>query len=358
MRKADQLRSEVECETQGSVGGVELGLAHPLIGNRIVAPAPDDAGECGDDIDAEPQGLADLADCRARAVADHGGGETGAVAAVFFVNVLDHLLAPLVLEIDIDVGWLVAGSADEALEQDIDARRIDRGDAETIADDRIGGRAASLTQDAALPREAHDVVDGQKIAGIVEPLDQLELVLDQIADFVRGALWKALIGALPGELDEALLRRLSLRNRLFGVFVTQLVETEPAALDDFEGALDGILPAAKEPRHLLRRFQMALGIGRETIAGYSDRAAFANAGQHILQRAPLGHVIKNIVGRDERQTGRLAERGEAGEAPQIVATVEVLSSEIGAALKIRRDASDEIPPPYPPPLVGESRVGV
>ena len=44
----------------------------------------------------------------------------GAVAAVFLVDVLDHLLAPLVLEIDVDVGRLVALGADEALEQQVD----------------------------------------------------------------------------------------------------------------------------------------------------------------------------------------------------------------------------------------------
>jgi hypothetical protein len=35
---------------------------------------------------------------------DDGGGNTGTVAAVFCVDVLDHLLAPLMLEIDVDVG--------------------------------------------------------------------------------------------------------------------------------------------------------------------------------------------------------------------------------------------------------------
>ena len=158
-----------------------------MIGDRVVAPAPDDAGERGDDIDAEAQYLADFADRRARAVANDGGGETGPVAPVFLVDVLDDFLAPLVLEIDIDVGRLVARGADEALEQDVDPRRIDRGDAEAIANDRIGGRAAALAQDAATPRKLHDVVDGQKIAGIVEPLDQLELVLDQSAHSVRNS---------------------------------------------------------------------------------------------------------------------------------------------------------------------------
>ncbi len=186
------------------------------------------------------------------------------------------------LEIDIDVGRLIARGADEALEQDVDPRRIDRGDAETIANDRIGGRAAPLTQNAALSGEPHDVVDGQKIAGVVEPLDQSELVFDQIADFVRDALGKPLIGALSGELGQALLRRLPFRNRFLGIFVTQLVEAEPAALDDFEAALDSIPITAKQPRHLLGRFQMAFGIGGETIADFPNRAAFADARQHIL----------------------------------------------------------------------------
>jgi len=44
---------------QGAVGRVEPGLAYPKVGDRVVAPAPDDAGEGGDDIDAEAQCLAD-----------------------------------------------------------------------------------------------------------------------------------------------------------------------------------------------------------------------------------------------------------------------------------------------------------
>src|SRR6516164_10588809 len=309
--KADQLRRQIECEAQSMVGGVETSLAHSEIGNRIVAPSPDDARECCDDIDAETQYLADFTDGRARAITDYGGGETGPVTAVFFIDVLDDFLAPLVLEIDIDVGRLVARGADEALEQHVDACRIDRRDAEAIAHSGIGRRPASLTQNAARPRKPHDVVNGQKIAGVIEPLDQLQLVLDQTADLVRDAAsfvipakagiqgsrvrtvaldprfrggdgTKSFPSPLPGELGEALLWRLPFGDRLFGVFVAQLVEIEPAALWNFEAALDRVLMAAKQPRHLLRQFQMTLGIGGETIAGFCDRAAFADAGQHIL----------------------------------------------------------------------------
>jgi hypothetical protein len=56
----------------------------------------------------EAQRPAHVAQGAARAVADDGGGQRGPVAAVLGVDVLDDLLAPVVLEIDVDVGWLVA----------------------------------------------------------------------------------------------------------------------------------------------------------------------------------------------------------------------------------------------------------
>src|SRR5262249_2458217 len=105
---------------------------------------PDDAGKRRNNVARKTHCLADFANGAAGAIADHGGGQPGAVAAVFLVDVLDDLFASLVLEIDIDIGRFVARGADKALEQDIDASRIDRGDAEAIADDRIGGRASPL----------------------------------------------------------------------------------------------------------------------------------------------------------------------------------------------------------------------
>ena len=66
--------------------------------------------------------LADLADGAAAAIADHRRREAGTLAAIFLVDVLDDLLAPLVLEIDVDVGRLAALRRHEALEQKIDRR--------------------------------------------------------------------------------------------------------------------------------------------------------------------------------------------------------------------------------------------
>ncbi len=55
----------------------------------------------------------------ARTIVDNGRGQRGAMMAIALVDVLDHLLSPLMLEVDVDVGWLSALDRDEALEQKI-----------------------------------------------------------------------------------------------------------------------------------------------------------------------------------------------------------------------------------------------
>ncbi len=64
-----------------------------------------------------PIALATSRKRRAAAIADDGRGERGAFLAVFFVDVGDDFIAPLMLEIDIDIGRFVALRRDEALEQ-------------------------------------------------------------------------------------------------------------------------------------------------------------------------------------------------------------------------------------------------
>ncbi len=81
------------------------------------------------------------------------------------------------------------------------------------------------------------------------------------------------------------LRRLARRHRLVGIVVAKLVQGKAAAIHDLQGALDRGLMAPKQTCHLGRRLQMTLGIGQQAIAGLMDRAAFPDAGDHILQRA-------------------------------------------------------------------------
>src|SRR3954452_22278055 len=108
-------------------------LSRALLVDPFPPPAPDRAGEPADGVVRQSERLAELADSTARPVAVDGGGDTGAVAAIFGIDVLDHLLPPQMLEIHVDIGWLIAGGGDEALEQQVGARRVNGGDAQAVA---------------------------------------------------------------------------------------------------------------------------------------------------------------------------------------------------------------------------------
>ena len=138
---------------------------------------------------------------------DHGCGDPGTLTPVFRVNVLDHLLAPLVLEIDVDVRRLAAIGRDEALEQQAAFTRIDVGDAQAITDRGVRGRAAALAKDVLAARKAYDVVDGEEVWGVLQLSDQRQLMIERLADIVGNAVGIAGGGALPGEMHERLLRR-------------------------------------------------------------------------------------------------------------------------------------------------------
>jgi hypothetical protein len=147
-RRADQLTRQLQREREARIGAVEPELVDVAVGDALAGPAPHLPGERGRQVLGQAQRLAHLAHRAARAEAADHGGERGVIVRVGAIDPLDHVLAPLMLEIDVDVGRLVAVLGNEALEQQAMLDRVDRGDAEDVADHRIGRRAAALAQDA------------------------------------------------------------------------------------------------------------------------------------------------------------------------------------------------------------------
>ena len=154
----------------------------------------------GRGIDA--QRLADIADGGLRSVADGHRRQRGTATAVLVVQVLDHLLAPLVLEIHVDVGRLIALTRDEALEQHRHACRIDFGHSKAIADHRVRGRAAALAQDVARACEGDDVEHRQEVVLVLQLADELQLVLDLRLDLGWHAVGPASPGPFVGDASQ------------------------------------------------------------------------------------------------------------------------------------------------------------
>ena len=253
------------------------------------------------------------------------------VAPVGAIDPLDHLLAPLVLEIDVDVGRLLALGRDEALEQQVQPRRVDGGDVQGVADGRVGGAAAPLAEDLLAARVEHDVVDGQEVGGVAQLADQRELAPDQLVDLLRHPVRIAFACARPGAAGQLLVRRAAIVAVAGRVVVGQLAQREAAALDDLQRALERIRMVPEQARHLVRRFEVALGIGVQERRRVPDPHMLADAGEHVLQRPPVGVVVVDIVGRERPDPGVAREARELGEAGGIVAGIAMGQGEIQAA---------------------------
>ena len=94
--------------------------------------------------------LGHVAHRRAGPVRDHVGDLGRVVAAVLAVHVLDDLLPPVALDVDVDVRRAVALGRQEALEQQAELDGVGGGDAEGVADGRVGGAPPPLAEDVRL----------------------------------------------------------------------------------------------------------------------------------------------------------------------------------------------------------------
>ena len=256
----------------------------------------------------------------ARAVADHHRRERGALAAIAGIEVLDHLLAPLVLEVDVDVRRLVALARDEPLHQQRQARRIDLGDAEAEAHGRVGSRATALAEDAALAGMAHHVVHGEEERLVTEFGDERELVLDLGAHALRGPARPAPAHALRRQQAQVTGRAVPVRDDLPWVLVAQLPEVEAHAAGDRERLLQQRWRV--QLRERCATAQVAFAIGLEPVAGRSERGMQADRGERVLQRAPAAHMHVHATHRHRRQPRRRRERTQPGELRDVVAAGE------------------------------------
>ena len=144
-----------------------------------------------------------LTDRHAWPEGDDVGDHPGAVRAVFLVHVLQHLLAMVGGEIDVDVGRSLVVLMQESLEEQVVRDGIDTRDAEQVRDDGVGRTAASLSGNAALAGEPHDVPRDQEELRKVRLLDDVELALQTCRDDARHGV----VFALHRLLTEAVQHR-------------------------------------------------------------------------------------------------------------------------------------------------------
>ena len=262
--------------------GIHASAGQPIHERLLAVPPLVGFGDLFDDVCIDAERTPGIAQHAARAVGNDHASECGTLPPIALVKVLDDFFTPVVLEIDVDVGRLIAFAADEALEQGIAIGRIDLGDTQAVADRRVGRRAAALAEDAALACEADQVVDGQEVRLVAQFVDEIELMQELPAHAVGNPLGVASGCALPGLLAQVTGRRMARRHDLVGVFVAQFIQAECAAIGDAHGL--GEQRARIELRQAQARAKVLLCVGGQRVATLRDALAQANGGQDIVQR--------------------------------------------------------------------------
>ncbi len=133
---------------------------------------------------AHAERAAGVADRRLRAHGAEGDDLRDAVVAVLLGDVADHLVAPVVRDVEVDVGRLLAVDVQEALEDEPRRQRVDERDVERVEDDARRRGAAHAEHDAGALAELRDVVDDEEVVGEPRLLDDVQLVLEPRARVV------------------------------------------------------------------------------------------------------------------------------------------------------------------------------
>ncbi len=108
--------------------------------------------------------------------------------AIFAADVLDHLVAPVLAEIDVEVRHRHALGVQEPLEQQAEAQRVQVGDGQRPGRHRPGARAAARPhRDALRLRPLDEVGDDQEVAGEAHRGDHAQLVFQPLGIRARAA---------------------------------------------------------------------------------------------------------------------------------------------------------------------------
>ena len=270
------------------------------------------------------QHAADVAQDGARLQRAEGDDLGDAVAAVFLLDVADHLVAAVFAEVDVEVRHRHALGIEEALEQQAAAQRIEIGDGERPGDDRAGaGAAAGTDRNALRLRPLDEVGDDQEVAGEAHLLDDAELELEALAIGLGGlgAGRGIHLGLVDMRLQPALQPLGRAQAQLLGLGAPggdgegrqdrlALRRHEGAAAGDDERVVDRLRQVGEQGAHLGGGLEVVLGRQAAALL-LADIGAAGDAEQRVvrLEHGAVGE--EGVVGGDQRQVVGIGEIDQA-----------------------------------------------
>ena len=258
--------------------------------------------ELGDLVDDRKRHVHHAADIAHGALGEHAveGDDLGdVIGAVFARDVVDDLAAPLVAKIDVDIGHAHALRVEEALEEQLILEGIDVGDAEEIADDAAGCRAAARADEDAVAFGVVDKIpDDEEIGIVAHFVDDAELVVEPLCHLGAGS-WIAAVDAFFTEAAQIGLvvharRRVEIRH-----IIVPEGEIEIAFFGDAHGFVEGGGVVGQHAQHFFVAFEIKLvAFKAHAILGIKGCRCL-DAEHHILHGGVFSADIVVVVGGDE-----------------------------------------------------------
>ncbi len=236
-----------------------------------------------------------------------------ALVAIAVLHVADDPLAPVLAEVDVEVRHRDAVGVQEALEQQVEAKRIEVGDLQRIGDEGASARAAAGTnRDPLLLRPADEVRHDQEVAGKAHPLDDGQLEIEPLAIILDGHARHGIV--LAEALVEALVRLAAQHLGLVLAFREarqdrRLEDARPvgAAHRDLDRVLDRLGQVAEQPLHLGAGLEAVLRAQPAALVVRHD-AAFGDGDERVMRLVILPRAEEGLVGGDDRQRVAIGER--------------------------------------------------
>ena len=268
-------------------------LAHHVRRHRLGDPVADGVGHA-----EHPGGVLHRLLGLDGAVGDDLGDP---LLAVGLGGVADHVAAPALVEVEVDVGHRDALGVEEPLEQQLVLDRVELGDAHRVGDQRAGGRpTARADPDAVALGVLHQVGGDQEVAREAHLAHHADLVLGLLAVRLGDAVREAGVQAALDLLDQPGVLALALGHGEPGHQVRALVELHVHPLGDRQGVVAGLREVPPEVAHLGGALEVeVLGVELEPVR-VGHRLAGLHAQQHLVRGGVGGVGVVQVVGGEER----------------------------------------------------------
>ena len=269
----------------------------------------DQFGDLVDLAVAQAQHPADVAHRGAGLQLSEGDDLRHPVAAIFAADIVDHLIAPVLAEIDVEVRHRHALGVQEALEQQVELQRIEIGDGQCPGNHGAGARSTAGTNRNALRlRPLDEIGDDQEVAGKAHLLDDRQLIFQPLAiPRPAGLVGTGRIHAPRQPLPRHRRQGFGLR----GAFTHLRAHRQQrfaglrhnrAAPGDRDRIVAGFRQVGEQRPHLGSGFEPMVG-GNPAAILLRQHPAFSDAEQRIMRlvHRRLGKIA--LVGGDQRHAG-------------------------------------------------------